>query len=193
MATSTQEWIDELKSISVLELSERIKALEEAFGVSAAAMSAAPAAAGRRRRRRGRGRGGADGVRRHPDRPRRQEDPGHQGRPRGHRPRPQGGQGARRRGPQARQGGRRQGRGREAQGRPRGSRRLRRDQVAALTRPEHEKGRPSGPPFFIPSRKGSRERMTGPECAGEGTGRAAVTGRCPGEARGCGVFGLSKG
>jgi large subunit ribosomal protein L7/L12 len=42
MATSTQEWIDELKSISVLELSERIKALEEAFGVSAAAMSAAP-------------------------------------------------------------------------------------------------------------------------------------------------------
>ncbi len=44
MAT-TQEWIDELKSISVLELSERIKALEEAFGVSAAAMTAAPAAA----------------------------------------------------------------------------------------------------------------------------------------------------
>jgi large subunit ribosomal protein L7/L12 len=44
MATSTQEWIDELKSISVLELSERIKALEEAFGVSAAAMAAAPVA-----------------------------------------------------------------------------------------------------------------------------------------------------
>jgi large subunit ribosomal protein L7/L12 len=44
MATSTQEWIDELKSISVLELAERIKALEEEFGVSAAAM-AAPAAA----------------------------------------------------------------------------------------------------------------------------------------------------
>ena len=44
MATSTQDWIDELKSISVLELSERIKALEEAFGVSAAAMAAAPAA-----------------------------------------------------------------------------------------------------------------------------------------------------
>jgi len=44
MATDTQEWIDELKTISVLELSERIKALEEAFGVSAAAVSA-PAAA----------------------------------------------------------------------------------------------------------------------------------------------------
>ena len=44
---STQEWIDELKSISVLELSERIKALEEEFGVSAtAAVAAAPAAAG---------------------------------------------------------------------------------------------------------------------------------------------------
>src|SRR5262249_51017313 len=37
---TTEEWIDELKSISVLELSERIKALEEAFGVSAAAMAA---------------------------------------------------------------------------------------------------------------------------------------------------------
>jgi large subunit ribosomal protein L7/L12 len=43
---STQEWIDELKGISVLELSERIKALEEAFGVSATAVAAAaPAAA----------------------------------------------------------------------------------------------------------------------------------------------------
>src|SRR4051794_33445628 len=44
---STQEWIDELKSITVLELSERIKALEEEFGVSATAVAAAaPAAAG---------------------------------------------------------------------------------------------------------------------------------------------------
>jgi large subunit ribosomal protein L7/L12 len=46
MATSTQEWIDELKGISVLELSERIKALEEEFGVSATAMAAAAPAAG---------------------------------------------------------------------------------------------------------------------------------------------------
>ena len=37
MATSTQDWIEELKGISVLELAERIKALEEEFGVSAAA------------------------------------------------------------------------------------------------------------------------------------------------------------
>jgi large subunit ribosomal protein L7/L12 len=46
MATSTQEWIDELKSISVLELSERIKALEEEFGVSATAVAAAAPATG---------------------------------------------------------------------------------------------------------------------------------------------------
>jgi large subunit ribosomal protein L7/L12 len=52
--TTTQEWVDELKSISVLELSERIKALEETFGVSATAVAAAaPAAAGA---------GGADGA-----------------------------------------------------------------------------------------------------------------------------------
>jgi len=46
MATSTEEWIDELKSISVLELSERIKALEEEFGVSATAVAAAAPAGG---------------------------------------------------------------------------------------------------------------------------------------------------
>ena len=53
MASSTQEWIDELKSISVLELSERIKALEEEFGVSATAVAAAAPAGG--------GAGGGDG------------------------------------------------------------------------------------------------------------------------------------
>jgi large subunit ribosomal protein L7/L12 len=53
-ATSTQEWIEELKSISVADLAERIKALEEEFGVSATAVAAAaPAAAGG---------GGADGA-----------------------------------------------------------------------------------------------------------------------------------
>ena len=49
MATkiSTEDWIEELKGISVLELSERIKALEEEFGVSATAVAAAaPAASG---------------------------------------------------------------------------------------------------------------------------------------------------
>jgi large subunit ribosomal protein L7/L12 len=43
---TTQEWIDELKNISVLELSERIKALEETFGVSATAVAAAAPATG---------------------------------------------------------------------------------------------------------------------------------------------------
>jgi large subunit ribosomal protein L7/L12 len=52
VATSTQEWIDELKSISVMELAERIKALEEEFGVSATAVAAAAPAAG----------GGGDGA-----------------------------------------------------------------------------------------------------------------------------------
>ena len=51
MAT-TEEWIEELKAISVLELSERIKALEETFGVSATAVAAAAPAGGG---------GGADG------------------------------------------------------------------------------------------------------------------------------------
>jgi large subunit ribosomal protein L7/L12 len=46
MASSTAEWIEELKGISVLELSERIKALEEEFGVSATAVAAAAPAAG---------------------------------------------------------------------------------------------------------------------------------------------------
>jgi len=52
---TTQEWIDELKSISVLELAERIKALEEEFGVSASAVAAAAPAAGA-------GAGGEDGA-----------------------------------------------------------------------------------------------------------------------------------
>src|SRR6201989_442959 len=44
---TTEKWMDELKSSSVLELSERIRALGEAFGVSATAVAAAaPAAAG---------------------------------------------------------------------------------------------------------------------------------------------------
>ena len=51
-ATTTEKWIEELKGISVLELSERIKALEEAFGVSATAVAAAAPVAG----------GGGDGA-----------------------------------------------------------------------------------------------------------------------------------
>ena len=43
---TTEKWIEELKGISVLELSERVKALEEEFGVSATAVAAAAPAAG---------------------------------------------------------------------------------------------------------------------------------------------------
>jgi large subunit ribosomal protein L7/L12 len=49
MGITTEEWIEELKGISVLELAERVKAIEEAFGVTAAApaaVAAAPAAGG---------------------------------------------------------------------------------------------------------------------------------------------------
>ena len=46
MAQTTEEWIEELKGISVLELAERIKALEEAFGVTAAAPVAVAAPSG---------------------------------------------------------------------------------------------------------------------------------------------------
>jgi large subunit ribosomal protein L7/L12 len=44
MATAT-ELIEEIKKMTVLELSELIKALEEEFGVSASAVAAAPVAA----------------------------------------------------------------------------------------------------------------------------------------------------
>ena len=43
---TTQEWIEELKGISVADLAERIKALEEEFGVSATAVAAAAPAGG---------------------------------------------------------------------------------------------------------------------------------------------------
>ena len=132
MATTTAEWIEELKGISVLELTERIKALEEEFGVSATAVAAAAPAGG----------GGGDGAAAEEEQSTfdviltaagdkkiqvikvvRAVD----------RPGPQGGQGARRRGAQARQGGHRARRGRQAQGRARGGRRERRGQVARAT------------------------------------------------------------
>jgi large subunit ribosomal protein L7/L12 len=43
MAMTKDQWVEEIKGMSVLDLSELVKALEEEFGVSAAA--AAPAAA----------------------------------------------------------------------------------------------------------------------------------------------------
>jgi len=45
MAMTTEEWVKEIEGVTVLELNNRVKTLEEKFGVSAAAM-AMPAAAG---------------------------------------------------------------------------------------------------------------------------------------------------
>ena len=44
MAMTKDQWVDEIKSMSVLDLSELVKALEEEFGVSAAAATVAVAA-----------------------------------------------------------------------------------------------------------------------------------------------------
>jgi large subunit ribosomal protein L7/L12 len=46
MAVSKEEMIESIENMTVLELSELVKALEERFGVSATAVAAAPAAAG---------------------------------------------------------------------------------------------------------------------------------------------------
>ena len=46
MALSKEELIEAIENMTVLELSELVKALEERFGVSATAVAAAPAAAG---------------------------------------------------------------------------------------------------------------------------------------------------
>ena len=46
MATNTQEWIEELQSISVLGMSERTKALEEELGLSAPGGAAGAPAGG---------------------------------------------------------------------------------------------------------------------------------------------------
>ena len=119
MATkvSTEEWIEELKAISVMELAERIKALEEEFGVSATAVAAAaPAAAAPAVTAPGAEEeqtafdvvltGAGDKKIQVIKVVRAATGPG-----------PEGGQGAGGRGAQAGQGGPRQGRGRQAQGR----------------------------------------------------------------------------
>lgn len=76
---STEDLLDAFKELTLLELSEFVKAFEETFDVTAAA-PVAVAAAGRRWCPR-RSRRGAVGIRRHPRRCRREEDRRHQGRP----------------------------------------------------------------------------------------------------------------
>ncbi len=46
MAISTEDFVKQIETMTVLDLSNLVKALEERFGVSAAAAVAAPAAAG---------------------------------------------------------------------------------------------------------------------------------------------------
>ncbi|MEJ7843242.1 MAG: 50S ribosomal protein L7/L12 [Rubrobacter sp.] len=46
MAVNQQELMESIENMTVLELSDLVKALEERFGVSATAVAAAPAAAG---------------------------------------------------------------------------------------------------------------------------------------------------
>ena len=154
MATAA-ELIEELKSISVLELSELVKALEEEFGVSATAVAAAaPAAAAavtapRPRRSRGRS---TSSCRRG-----REEDPGDQGRSGGHRPWPQGGEGAGDEAPKPVRRAWTATRAR-AQGRARGGRRQRRAEVArrAADPAAHESSSSQscckGPPSAAPLR-----------------------------------------
>ena len=82
MAVTKEEVVEFIANMTVLELSEFIKELEEKFGVSAAAPAAAMMVAAP-----------ADRIRRHPEVRRRQQDRRHQGCPRSDRPRPEGSQG----------------------------------------------------------------------------------------------------
>src|SRR3954447_23359285 len=100
MAISTEDFVKQIETMTVLDLANLVKALEDRFGVSAAA-AAAPVAGARPGAGRGPrgGRGpcrGADRVRRRPQRDRREEDQRDQGRPRGHLARPEGSEGPRR-------------------------------------------------------------------------------------------------
>ncbi len=65
MAMTAENFVKEIEGMTVLELNTLVKALEEKFGVSAAAMAMPVAAAGAGGRR-GPGRGRADRVHRHP-------------------------------------------------------------------------------------------------------------------------------
>ena len=123
MSEKITAMIEEIKGLTVLELSELVHALEEEFGVSAAAMAApaagaaAPAAEEKTE---------FDVVRFR----RRSEDQGHQGRPRGHGSGSGRGQGCRRGRPHHHEGGSVQGGRRGSEEAGRGSRRQGRAEVS---------------------------------------------------------------
>ena len=127
MSLSNDQIIEAISAKSLIEVMELVKAMEEKFGVSAAAPVAMAAAPGCRRRCRSGRR--ADRIHGHPQGHRREEGRSHQGRPCDHRPWPQGSQGSRRVGSGDRQGCRQQGRRREVQEGPGSRRRDRRGQV----------------------------------------------------------------
>ena len=129
MATK-EEILDSIANMTVLELSELLKAFEEKFGVTAAAPAAVAVAAGRRWWRRGDAAEEQDEFDVVLDRRRREEDQRHQGGACPHQPRSQGGQGPGGRRPQARPREGFEGRRREGQGAARSRRRHRRTQVA---------------------------------------------------------------
>ena len=89
MSLSNEQIVEAVAGKTLMEVMELVKAIEEKFGVTAAApvmMSAGPAAAAAAGRR-------ADRVHSHPEGRRREEGRSHQGRPRHHRPGPEGSQG----------------------------------------------------------------------------------------------------
>ena len=140
MALTKDQLIDEIEQMSVLDLAELVKSLEEEFGVSAAAapvMMAGPAGAG-----------GGDGAAAAEEQTEFDVVLNAAGdkkiqvikvvRER-HRPGPQGGQGPRRRRAEGRQGGRHPRGGRQGRGRAPGSRRVCRSEIGS-TRPDARAG-----------------------------------------------------
>ena len=129
MAIAKQEILDAISSMTVLELSQLIKDMEEKFGVSAAAATvavAAPAAGAAAAAAEEKTEFTVD-----PRRRRREQGEHHQGRARSHGPGPEGGQGPGRRRAEAREGRRQQGRRRGHQEEAGRSRRQGRGQVVA--------------------------------------------------------------
>ena len=91
MAASKEQILEAISNMTIMEVVDLVKMMEDKFGVTAAAPVAMAAARGRRRRP---GRRGEDRVHRHAQGlSGREESHGHQGDPRDHRSRPQGSQG----------------------------------------------------------------------------------------------------
>ena len=84
MASKVESILEEIKGLTLLEASDLVKKMEEAFGVSAAAAAPVMVAGGGAQERRSGGR--EDGIYRRSHRSRRQQDQRDQGGPRSHQP-----------------------------------------------------------------------------------------------------------